>query len=101
MWGLLFEALSLAYSLITSLLRFILPLNTLSSFLMLPVIFSANVLVFWVERGYFASYKLLFKRFISMNLLIAVACHVTFFYSFFMLVIKVNSSGISGVEHEF
>lgn len=61
----------------------------------------ATFLVWYLEFDYFKVYKQLKTRDFTMDFLIAIAIHVSYFYSFFASIVKLSIGGIKNLDMEF
>ncbi|TDV24481.1 Cu+-exporting ATPase [Mycoplasmopsis mustelae] len=61
----------------------------------------ASVLVFVTSVGYFKNYWRLFKGSVSMDLLIAIGVHLSYFYSLILTIITLSTKGYSGIDMYF
>ncbi|CAT05412.1 Copper-exporting P-type ATPase A [Mesomycoplasma conjunctivae] len=68
---------------------------------LISVLFALAIIVISLEYKYFLSYKKVFKKIITMDLLIAVASHISFIYSLVNFIIKLANKDYQHLEMEF
>lgn len=100
-WKLFFEFLVTLISMIIMITGFFINLDYYHYVIAIIMFFLASFLVFYLELDYFRVYQQLKNRDFTMDFLIAIAIHITYFYSLISSIIKMSSGGIKTLNMEF